>query len=600
MKSAEMVADQPDRRTQYSNNSQTAKDKSSLFRQVAPLCLIFVLACTVLMTQLGNFPLFNPDEGLYAEPAREILDTNEWLTSLLNYQVRYTKPPLTIWTMAVSYMLFGVNEFAARFPGACCGAFLILFTALVARRHYSQRVAIFSGLILLTSPLYVATGRMAITDIYLSLFQASAIFAFYQSFRSRSKTLVYLGYVLVGLAVMTKGPVGVLLPALIMAAYHALKGNLKEAVAHYRVWSGALIVGLIALPWFITEIIVTKGEYFYAFIVRENFQRFTSVVDSHKGQWWYHTAAVFGGMLPWSVFLPQVFGFEISRCAKYFALPDMSLNVGIETNRRQTFGTTIRLFVEAILDKFAVLRQLPLSCDFSFFCLLTSLTIIVFYSASVSKLLAYTLPAFPFLAILIACEFERIIEEGKFLRLLVPTSLLLAVFGVAGFLAPILLGKLRDAPSQLFPMVSAYISFQTFAMSILVFGALARKYKFVLIALCAFTLLASPYFGLKACQLVSDNWEKPIADYARFAAGAKDIPLVVFDLRKPGVPFYFHKPVLQPHDDSQIRQLFTEYGQLYIITKSKKLDYFKQFQGCKVISSQGKFMLVSYIKPKST
>src|SRR5271170_8092183 len=79
-----------------------------------------ILLCAVLsgltfFSHLGNMPLFNPDEGLYAEPAREMLDTGEYITTLLNYAVRFTKPPLIIWAMALSYKILGVNEFAARF-----------------------------------------------------------------------------------------------------------------------------------------------------------------------------------------------------------------------------------------------------------------------------------------------------------------------------------------------------------------------------------------------------------------------------------------------------------------------------------------------------
>ncbi len=84
------------------------------------LVLVMSTSCMVFFNGLGKYPLFNPDEALYAEPAREMLVTGEYITTLLNYVVRYTKPPLVIWAMAGSYKIFGVNEFAARFFGVAC------------------------------------------------------------------------------------------------------------------------------------------------------------------------------------------------------------------------------------------------------------------------------------------------------------------------------------------------------------------------------------------------------------------------------------------------------------------------------------------------
>src|SRR5271163_3854879 len=80
-----------------------------------PLLVITFFSVLIFFNMLGAVPLFNPDEGLYAEPAREMLETGQYLTTLLNYAVRFTKPPLVIWAMALSYKIFGVSEFAARF-----------------------------------------------------------------------------------------------------------------------------------------------------------------------------------------------------------------------------------------------------------------------------------------------------------------------------------------------------------------------------------------------------------------------------------------------------------------------------------------------------
>ena len=153
---------------------------------------VFLLACVVFFYKLGSFPLFNPDEALYAEPAREMLECGEYITTLLNYVVRFTKPPLCIWAMAASYQVFGVNEFAARFFGAACGAVLVAITCGFIIRFISLRAAVPAALTLVSAPLFVGTAREAITDMPLSLFMACAQMAFFTAFESGRKSYSYI------------------------------------------------------------------------------------------------------------------------------------------------------------------------------------------------------------------------------------------------------------------------------------------------------------------------------------------------------------------------------------------------------------------------
>ncbi|MBS2010745.1 MAG: glycosyltransferase family 39 protein, partial [Cyanobacteria bacterium SZAS TMP-1] len=202
--------------------------------KLSGLILVLLSSCFVLFTGLGQCPLFNPDEALYAEPAREMLVTGEYVTTLLNYVVRYTKPPLCIWAMALSYKVFGVNEYAARFFGVACALVLIAFTYLLIARYVSVRAAVVGALSLAVAPLFVLTAREAITDMPLALFMAGSQMAFFHAFKSRRFSFALAGYVLLGLAIMTKGPVGVVLPVAILFVYHFLRGELRAAWLFYR------------------------------------------------------------------------------------------------------------------------------------------------------------------------------------------------------------------------------------------------------------------------------------------------------------------------------------------------------------------------------
>src|SRR5271154_6694264 len=127
--------------TKQNEKATKAVSPSFTWLTLAIFTAVFALACLIIFKDLGRFPLFNPDEGLYAEPAREMRETGEYITTWLNYAVRYTKPPLVIWAMSFCYQIFGVTEFAARFFGAACGAILLAGTFLLARIHLNSRAA---------------------------------------------------------------------------------------------------------------------------------------------------------------------------------------------------------------------------------------------------------------------------------------------------------------------------------------------------------------------------------------------------------------------------------------------------------------------------
>jgi 4-amino-4-deoxy-L-arabinose transferase-like glycosyltransferase len=527
-------------------------------RKLITFAAIFMLACWVFFSALGSFPLFNPDEALYAEPAREMLETHDYLTTTFNYAVRFTKPPLCIWAMALTYQVLGVNEFAARFFGAACGAILTAVTYGFLSRYVSNTAAIIGALTLLMSPLFVATGREAITDMPLSLFIAGAMFSFYRGFREKQMPFVWLGYVLVGLSVMTKGPVGLVLPAAVLFVYHAVQRNLIQAFKTYKPLIGAVIVGAISLPWFITEIVATNGAYFREFILRENVQRYTSVVDKHKGGWYYHAVAMFGGFLPWTVFLPQSI---------------VALFKKKDTNEVRDLGIFALCFAGVTL---------------------------VFFSASVSKLIPYTVPAFPALAVLVAIEIDRIINARSPIRLLIPFSLLAIAFGGASLAAEPIFAKIRRVPAGMFTVFSGYLNFQSIVMLISVALAAFKKPQMALACFTVFSIACSAFFGYNALQLLSEQWEGPVPGLSRFAGESGD-PIFVYQARIPSVPFYAHRAtILSPNQEgitTTVEKELPNFPRACIIAKAgdgKKL--LETTPGCKLLRQEGNYMLIQWIR----
>ncbi len=558
-------------KTQMEGSATPDSGFREAWQGVLPFAIVFAVTCTLFFAHLGNFPLFNPDEALYAEPAKEMLAIGDYITTYLNYVVRFTKPPITIWGQALGIVVFGCNEFAVRFFGATAGALLVAATYCFAEKFAGRRAAIASSMVLCTAPLFVGTARMAITDMPLSLFTASGMMCFYAAFKKTNKNYLWLAYVLTGLAVMTKGPVGIVLPVAILGLFHLLRNNWKEALRFYSPVIGALIVGLIALPWFTVEIYITKGAYFNDFILRENFQRFTSVVDSHKGGWWYHIAAMLAGFFPWSVFIPQaLFG-------------------ALQVERVRALWRNGPLKVIS-----TYCGEMSLNQELALYCLCWTVITVGFFSASVSKLLPYTLPAFPAVALLIALEFDKILETRNKTKALVPAILLASIFAGISLVLPHLVSKLRDAPTSLIQLAQSLCSYELIFTMVAVAFTLRRSYRTAFFAFLGPTVLSFLYFGGQILTELSNTWEQPLPDMARFA-GSSSLPVLVFDMRKPSMPFYTGRQVIQPSSQDAVKEFLASdkaVNGAYVLTKTKQKEFFENLPGCKVVCSQGKFLLV--------
>lgn len=531
--------------------------------------IISILAGIIFFAGLGSFSLFNPDEGLYAEPAREMLDTGEYITTTLNYDVRFTKPPLVIWMMALAYKIWGVNEFAARIFCASSAFLLILITYFFCNKYLDRRTAIFAPCILLTAPLFIGVGRMAITDMPLSLFMAGSIFSFFHGWKQKRKLWLYTSYILIAFSVMTKGPVGLLLPALILLVFFYLCSSTKETIKSFVLPAGLSLVALLALPWFILEIAITHGAYFQEFIMRENFARFTSVVDAHKGPWFYHILAVCGGLFPWSILLPQAF---------FTSLKNISGSI------KKQSGNFLYAWNNCARDLDNENQVLLLSLVFS-------ITTILFFSVSVSKLLPYTLPCFPALAIIIANQWTGFIKQNNRKSAVIYTAIIFLFALAAVLICPFALHYLRNAPPLLPKLIFQYSGLLSLATFCSIMAA-SRKHLFAAAIILFGTMtISSSLFLPQFLAVVNDYWEADLRQYAKLARFSKK-PLIVYRLRKPGTPFYYGKKVIQLNSKEDLSMTTKQLKACYLITCNKYISDSKA-AGFKVLSERNNLVLLN-------
>ena len=196
---------------------------------------IFLFAAILYLAFLGGYPLFDKDEPYYAESAREMIERNSFVIPYFNYVPRYEKPILFYLLEVISFKTFGVNEFAARLPSALMALGLLLINYFFAKRiDANSRFALYSSLILATSLEFFILARMSITDMTLNFFISTSLlsfFVFYEknlfSDETKAKPLfLYLSAMAIAGGVLTKGPIAILLPGLIVCVFLLFTGKL--------------------------------------------------------------------------------------------------------------------------------------------------------------------------------------------------------------------------------------------------------------------------------------------------------------------------------------------------------------------------------------
>lgn len=283
------------------------------------ICVVLT-ALVVFFTWLGKPYLWDEDEPKNAECAREMLEAGNWSVPQFNYQLRTDKPILLYWLMLTSYKLFGVGEFAARFWSALLAVGTCWLTYQLGRRLYRPTVGLWAGLAMASCLMFAVSGRAATPDSTLIFCTTLTLFAFVRFGGVAQGVLARGGYVALyfamSLAVLAKGPVGVVLPGGILGLFLLLRHRpttFAAALAPRRLWSivrglrpltAIVVLTVVALPWYVWVGVKTEGAWLAGFLGTHNVGRFTSTMEGHGGSIFYYPVAVLVGFFPWSCFLP--------------------------------------------------------------------------------------------------------------------------------------------------------------------------------------------------------------------------------------------------------------------------------------------------------
>jgi 4-amino-4-deoxy-L-arabinose transferase-like glycosyltransferase len=290
-----------------------------MFRALHTRCghygLLLAVAVLLNFPNLGSPSLWDIDEGNNAEAAREMLDCGNWVVPTFNYQLRVDKPALLYWLQIGAFRLFGINEFAARLPSALAAVAAILLTYELGSTMFGSATGLLAGLVLASTGLFCASARFANPDALLNAFSELAFLCCW-----RDLTRHRIGWSLVsgasaGLAVLTKGPIGLLLPCAVIVLFLLWSGNLRAMWSRRLLWASLAFV-LVALPWYIWVGVETKFAFLRAFILQHNIARYLHPMEHHSGPVYYYFGVLALGFAPWSAFLGLAVWYATARTAR--------------------------------------------------------------------------------------------------------------------------------------------------------------------------------------------------------------------------------------------------------------------------------------------
>jgi len=334
--------------------------------------LFLILICYLAFFRgLGDYALWDPDEGRSGVIAKEVVASGNWVTLTRNGEPYYDKPALYFWLVALGLKLLGVHELAVRLPSALAASLTVGIVCLWGCASRGWKLGLWAGLVLATSVEFVALARFGNTDMVFTLFFTAALICFlWWKEKGKAKGWLWLFYLLLAPASLTKGPVGVLLPLLIVGTSLGLQKR-WDLLKDMRLPQGIAVVLLASSPWYLLAAL-RDPDYIKTFLWTHNVLRFfvSQQGIDHPEPVYFLLLVLAGGFLPWVIFLPAVLHHL--------------------WEHRGGQGQEHRLFLVVWVA-----------------------TVLAFFSLAQNKLGTYILPAFPPLALLTGDLLVQFIERHE-------------------------------------------------------------------------------------------------------------------------------------------------------------------------------------------
>jgi 4-amino-4-deoxy-L-arabinose transferase-like glycosyltransferase len=503
------------------NNHQSTISNFPMTTRTRTDVLLLAGFCAFLFFYgLGQFGLVGADEPRYAQVAREMLESHDWITPVLGGQPWLEKPPLYYWQAMLAYSLYGVSDAAARVPSAL-DATLMVIAVYIFLRRFRPGVELDGALITASCAGVIGYARAAGTDMALASTFSIAMLAWWGWRESGKKGYLAAFYFFVALGTLAKGPVAPFLAFLIIGCYAVAASEFRVALK--MLWlPGIALCCAISLPWYVA-VQLRNPEFFRVFFLQHNLERFSSNLYHHHAPFWYYLPVTLLALVPWAVFVSAAF---VESARLWWA-------------QRSTGD---------LADE---------NCEpqFRIFLLLWLIVPVVFFSISQSKLPGYILPAVPAGALLLADYVQRHLkqEEGG-----IPAKWLVVLHAVlaGACIVPALFAgyvvaqhRLPRGQSMLGALffgfaLAAGVAFTLFSRAGL------RMLRFVTLIPVVLTVAAVLKIGSTSLDQTLSS--RPLAKQIA-SVEAYSLPLAVFGVRREteyGLAFYRNQMIVRYERDS--------------------------------------------------
>jgi 4-amino-4-deoxy-L-arabinose transferase-like glycosyltransferase len=269
----------------------------------SPLLILLIAAVIPYFIGLGDSSIWDANEAFYSESPREMIESGDYINPSFNYLPRFNKPVLNYWVVAGFYKVFGISVATERIPIALSALVLMATAFGIGRALRSRTAGLWAAIAIAASPRVLMFARRIFIDMWVTMFMGLTLLCFFLSERypEKRKRYLVLMYVATGLGMLTKGPVAVVLPALVFLVWLTVQRRLAE-IRRMHLVAGTLIIVAIVAPWYVALYLQHGWSHIVEFFWGENVARYADAVAPERGILFY-PPVVLGDLFPWSLLL---------------------------------------------------------------------------------------------------------------------------------------------------------------------------------------------------------------------------------------------------------------------------------------------------------
>jgi 4-amino-4-deoxy-L-arabinose transferase-like glycosyltransferase len=467
------------------------------------ILFVLVFSCVLFIYGIGAISLWDPDEPRQAIMAREMMERQDYIHPYLNGKPYLEKPPLYPWMIVVASKIQGkLDEFSSRIPAALSATCLMVATYSLGHLLVDPVGGMLSAVVLATNFQFLRNARSSVMDMTFAFFIGLTILLNYVALKKDRKWLFLLSFLPSSMAILAKGPAGLVIPAAVTFIYLFTEKKFKKFIIPLVI--GCLASAAIAAIWFLLA-----GEaYWKEFILRQNFTRYTNAFD-HKESFFYYFHKLFFNFLPWSILLP----FSIYHAwKKHLWLP------------------LIWFFV-----------------------------VFIFFEFSSSKRAIYLLSLYPAAALLtgiyLRAKWSSLLEKGYTNLLMRFFALLLIVLpfviiGIVKFLPGSVGNTLRDSPGYLYVYIILFV-----VTGIALFLAITKRApKWSLYLLIGYFSFAGFFYNNYYMPLIDKASKSPRLIIDGMGSISKDTQIYTYGFSSAGLIFYLGRPIKSFYDIDKVKE----------------------------------------------